>query len=72
MTEDGYERYRIAVAEEMPDSPYKTALVAAIQARMSALRNSPHAREVEQAFETWLSVPLAATHAMSHPFKHRQ
>ena len=38
MTEEAFLRYRMAVVERMPDSPYKRALIVAIQSRMKALR----------------------------------
>jgi hypothetical protein len=38
MTEEAFLRYRMAVVERMPNSPYKTALIVAIQSRMEALR----------------------------------
>jgi len=38
MTEEALLRYRMAVVERMPNSPYKTALIVAIQSRMEALR----------------------------------
>jgi len=37
MTEQALLRYRMAVVERMPDSPYKRALVIAIQSKMAAL-----------------------------------
>ena len=40
MTEEAFLRYRMAVVELMPDSPYKRALIAAIQAKMEALARS--------------------------------
>jgi len=36
MTEQALLRYRMAVVERMPDSPYKRALVIAIQSKMAA------------------------------------
>ena len=45
MTEEAFLRYRMAVVERMPDSPYKRALLLAIQASMEALaRSAPRAR----------------------------
>lgn len=38
MTEEAFLRYRMAVIERMPDSPYKRTLIVAIQTRMKALR----------------------------------
>lgn len=38
MTEEALLRYRMAVVERMPDSPYKKALVSAIQDKMAMLR----------------------------------
>jgi hypothetical protein len=38
MTEKAFLRYRMAVVERMPDSPYKSALIRAIQDRMEMLR----------------------------------
>lgn len=38
MTEEAFLRYRMAVVERMPNSPYETALIVAIQHRMEALR----------------------------------
>jgi len=35
MREEAFLRYRMAVVETMPDSPYKQALLAAIQSRMA-------------------------------------
>lgn len=37
MSEQNFLQYRLAVAERMPDSPYKRALIAAIQSRMAIL-----------------------------------
>jgi hypothetical protein len=37
MSEEAFLRYRMAVAERMPDSPSKTALIIAIQTRMWVL-----------------------------------
>jgi len=37
MTEEAFLRYRMAVAERMPDSPSKSALIIAIQSRMKVL-----------------------------------
>ena len=37
MSEQNFLQYRLAVADLMPDSPYKTALLAAIQSRMAML-----------------------------------
>jgi hypothetical protein len=45
MTEEAFLRYRLAVVELMPDSPYKTALIVAIQSRMDALRVQPRTEE---------------------------
>ena len=38
MTEEAFLRYRMAVVEQMPDSPSKRAVVVAIQSRMELLR----------------------------------
>ena len=38
MTEEAFLRYRMAVAERMPDCPSKRALIIAIQSRMKVLR----------------------------------
>ena len=38
MTEQAWLRYRLAVVERMPDSPYKRALMVAIQSRMETLK----------------------------------
>jgi hypothetical protein len=35
MTEEAFLRYRKAVVEQMPDSPYKRALLTAIHTRMA-------------------------------------
>jgi hypothetical protein len=37
MSERNFLQYRLAVADLMPDSPYKTALVAAIESRLATL-----------------------------------
>jgi hypothetical protein len=37
MSEQNFLQYRLAVADLMPDSPYKIALVAAIQSRIAML-----------------------------------
>ena len=37
MTEEAFLRYRLAVVERMPDSPYKRALINAIQDKMQML-----------------------------------
>jgi hypothetical protein len=44
MTEEAFLRYRMAVVERMSDSPYKTALIFAIQSRMEALRAQTRAK----------------------------
>ena len=38
MTEEAFLRYIMAVVERMPNSPYKKALIVAIQSRMEVLR----------------------------------
>jgi hypothetical protein len=38
MTEEALLKYRMAVVERMPDSPYKSALIRAIRGRMEMLR----------------------------------
>jgi len=38
MSEEAFQRYRMAVVERMPDSPSKRALIMAIQSRMKVLR----------------------------------
>lgn len=38
MTEEAFLKYRMAVIERMPDSPYKAALIVAVESRMAALR----------------------------------
>jgi hypothetical protein len=38
MSEEAFLRYRMAVAERMPDCPSKRALIIAIQSRMKVLR----------------------------------
>lgn len=45
MTEEAFLRYRMAVVERMPDSPYKTALIVAIQSRMEMLKAQPRPEE---------------------------
>jgi len=40
MTEEAFLRYRMAVVERMADTPYKAAVIAAIQSRMEALRRN--------------------------------
>jgi len=47
MSEEAYLRYRMAVVERMPDSPYKRALMVAIRSRMEELAKptpSQHSR----------------------------
>jgi hypothetical protein len=38
MTEEAFLRYRMAVVQNMPDTPTKRALIIAIQSRMAALK----------------------------------
>ncbi len=38
MTEEAFLRYRMSVIERMPDSPYKQALIIAVETRMAALK----------------------------------
>lgn len=40
MKEEAFLRYRLAVVERMPDSPYKRALIIAIQSRMESLKGA--------------------------------
>lgn len=38
MSEEAFLRYRMAVVERMPDSPYKKALIAAIESKMAVMK----------------------------------
>ncbi|MFN7999264.1 MAG: hypothetical protein U0Q18_36935 [Bryobacteraceae bacterium] len=43
MKEEAFLRYRMAVVERMPDSPYKKALITAIRTRMELLQKPARA-----------------------------
>jgi hypothetical protein len=40
MTERQWELYRLSVAEEWPDSPYKTATIAGIRHKLAAIEDA--------------------------------